>query len=220
MRRPVCGGNPNGPRRCGGGLPAPSRCGTLPADDQISSNPRGRIPSTDARIAAPSSATRVGRAAQPAEQDFRYDAFVSYSRAFDARVGPAIQRGLMNFARPWNRARALRVFRDETSLSANPSVWSSIEVAILDSRYFVLLASPATAASVWVRRELACWRANRSTDQLLIVLTDGVLHWDEERGDFDWPCCCAGWTATVMSRRSCATAGTGSPTWCRRADRN
>ena len=51
-----------------------------------------------------------------------YDAFVSYSHAADGRLAPALQRGLQSLAKPWYRRRALRVFRDETSLSASPEL--------------------------------------------------------------------------------------------------
>ncbi|HEY8217607.1 MAG TPA: hypothetical protein VIH82_10765, partial [Acidimicrobiia bacterium] len=74
-----------------------------------------------------------------------YDAFISYSHAVDGRLAPAVQRGLQHLARPWHKLRALSVFRDETGLSTNPHLWSSIERALEDSSWFVLLASPASA---------------------------------------------------------------------------
>src|SRR5688572_31157284 len=83
----------------------------------------------------------------------RYDAFVSYSHAADGKLAPALQAALHRFAKPWYRRRALRVFRDETSLSASPALWPSIEAALAASRYFVLLASPAAAQSRWVGQE-------------------------------------------------------------------
>src|SRR4051812_25203685 len=59
-----------------------------------------------------------------------YAAFISYSRAADGRLAPALQRGLQRFAKPWYRLRALRVFRDDASLSANPDLWGSIRDAL------------------------------------------------------------------------------------------
>ena len=49
-----------------------------------------------------------------------YDAFISYSHAADARLAEALERGLERLARPWNRVRAMSVFRDETDLTLNP----------------------------------------------------------------------------------------------------
>ena len=84
---------------------------------------------------------------------------------------------LQRLAKPWYRVRALRIFRDETALSTNPHLWSSIEAALDESNWFVLLASPASAASEWVDREVRHWVATKPTDHLLIVLTNGTCEW-------------------------------------------
>jgi WD40 repeat protein len=106
-----------------------------------------------------------------------YDAFISYSRTADGKLGPALQRGLQRFAKPWYRLRALRVFRDDASLSANPDLWGSIEQALDDSEYFILLASPPAAESQWVAKEVEYWLEHRGTERLLVVLTEGELFW-------------------------------------------
>jgi WD40 repeat protein len=121
----------------------------------------------------------------PRTRAHSYDAFVSYSHAADGRLAPALQAGLQSLAKPWYRRRALRVFRDKTSLSASPELWSAIEAALDQARYFVLLASPKAAASHWVDQEVRWWRAHRAHDSVLIALTDGELGWDEGSGDFD-----------------------------------
>ena len=107
-----------------------------------------------------------------------FDAFISYSHAADGRLAPALQRAIQRLAKPWYRARALRVFRDESALSANPHLWSSIQAAMDDAGWFVLLASPDAVASQWVNRELDHWLSNKSADRILVVLTDGTLDWD------------------------------------------
>ena len=91
-----------------------------------------------------------------------YDGFISYSHAADGRLAPALQRGLQRLAKRWNSRRALHVFRDETGLSTNPHLWSAIETALADSDWFVLLASPESAASEWVNREVAHWVADQA----------------------------------------------------------
>jgi hypothetical protein len=115
-----------------------------------------------------------------------YSAFISYSHAVDGKLAPALQSALHGFARPWNRLRALRVFRDEASLSANPALWSSIERALHGSAFFILLASPEAAGSRWVNREIDYWLRHKSRTNLLIMITDGEAVWDEAAGDFDW----------------------------------
>jgi hypothetical protein len=108
-----------------------------------------------------------------------FDAFVSYSHAADGELAPAVQRAMQRLAKPWYRARALRVFRDDAALSANPHLWASIEEALDESAWFVLLASPEAAASEWVERELQHWLATNAASRVLVVLTDGALQWDE-----------------------------------------
>src|SRR3977135_1201930 len=58
-----------------------------------------------------------------------YDAFISYSHAKDKPVAAALQSAAQKLGKHWYRRRALRVFRDDTSLSATPSLWPTIEGA-------------------------------------------------------------------------------------------
>ncbi|WP_329791275.1 TIR domain-containing protein [Lentzea sp. DG1S-22] len=114
-----------------------------------------------------------------------YDSFISYSHRGDRPVAKALQRTLHRLGRRWYRPSALRVFRDDTTLAAAPNLWTAIERALLRSRTFVLLASPESAASAWVGKEVALWREKCSRDDFFIVLTAGELVWDAEAGDFD-----------------------------------
>ncbi len=114
-----------------------------------------------------------------------YDAFISYSHSADGRLAPAVQTGLQRLARPWYKRRALRIFRDETGLSVNPHLWGSIEKALDESRFFVLIASPTAAASQWVNREVEHWLTTKSAETILPVLTDGAFAWDTSKRDFD-----------------------------------
>ena len=113
-----------------------------------------------------------------------YDAFISYSHAKDKPIAAALQSVIQKLGKPWYRRRALRVFRDDTSLSATPQLWPSIEQALAQSRYLLLLSSPESAASPWVGKEVEYWLAHKSTDTLLIGVTDGTLDWDGKKGDF------------------------------------
>src|SRR5215470_12729034 len=113
-----------------------------------------------------------------------YDAFISYSHAKDKPIAAALQAVMQRLGKPWYRRRALRVFRDDTSLSATPSLWPSIEQALDHSRFLVLLASPEAAASPWVNKEISFWLERKNADTLLIALTDGELAWDNAVGDF------------------------------------
>lgn len=114
----------------------------------------------------------------------RYDGFISYSHAADGRLAPELQRALQRLAKPWYRRRSLEVFRDETGLSVDPHLWGAIVKTLDDAEWFVLLTSPQAAQSEWVNREIEHWKANRSVDRILPVVTDGHWEWDDAAGDF------------------------------------
>ena len=113
-----------------------------------------------------------------------YDAFISYSHAKDKPIAAALQSAIQKLGKPWYARRALRLFRDDTSLSATPHLWPMIEQALSQSSHFLLFASPEAAASKWVNREVAHWLEHNSIDTVLIGLTEGELDWDETAADF------------------------------------
>ena len=128
---------------------------------------------------------RYLRAQRPASA-VAYDAFISYSHAVDGKLTPVFQRELERFAKPWYRIRSARVFRDKASLTASPGLWSSIEDALSRSKWFILMASPESANSAWVDREVRWWleHATDPARHLLIAVTAGDLAWDEQKADF------------------------------------
>ncbi len=116
-----------------------------------------------------------------------YKAFISYSHSADDKLAPALQSALHRFAKPFYRLRAIRVFRDKTSLHLTPELWPLIQSALADSEYFLLLCSPDAAKSHWVQNEVAEWlKLNGGADKLLLVLTDGEMIWDDQANDFNW----------------------------------
>ncbi|MBK8555969.1 MAG: toll/interleukin-1 receptor domain-containing protein [Lewinellaceae bacterium] len=118
--------------------------------------------------------------------NINYDLFISYSHTVDSKLAPALQYVFQKFAKPFGKLKALNVFRDETSLAASPDLWASIEKALANSSYFLLLANPKSAKSKWVRKEIEYWLQNKSIDTLFIALTSGEILWDEDLKDFDW----------------------------------
>jgi hypothetical protein len=65
------------------------------------------------------------------------------------------------------------------SVSAQPSLWSSIVAALDRSRFVILLASRESDGSQWVAKEVdyCCAKVERRP-RLLIALTDGEIEWD------------------------------------------
>jgi len=100
-----------------------------------------------------------------------YKAFMSYSHAADGKLAPALHSALHKFAKPWYRLRSIRIFRDKTTLSVTPGLWPSIEAALSQSEYFILLVSPQAAESPWVQQEVAYWLGNAAADRLIVVQT-------------------------------------------------
>lgn len=126
----------------------------------------------------------------------QYDLFMAYSHRADieraARLRDSLERIGPSF---WNTTPALRVFReppalrvfqDKKILPASARLWPDICDAIDGSKWFVLLASPQSANSGWVGREIERWLATKSSAQILIICTDGEWHWDATTGDFDF----------------------------------
>ena len=117
---------------------------------------------------------------------FLYHAFVSYRHTDrDQAIADRLQAGLHRFGRPLWKLRAVRLYRDRTNLDANPDLWAAIQKALDASSHFIVVASPAAAASPWVRRELDYWLSTRGQSGLLLVLSNGTLTWDTVAGRFD-----------------------------------
>jgi len=116
----------------------------------------------------------------------QFKAFISYSRAADGKLAPALQASLQQFGKAWYQKRTMRVFRDEAVLSANPALWLSIERALEETEYFLLLASSGAASSAWIGREVDWWLTHRSIDRMLVLITEGEVVWNRRLNDFDW----------------------------------
>ncbi len=92
-----------------------------------------------------------------------FDAFISYSRAGSAKEARALKIGLERYARPWNRARSTRVFLDDASLSAAPSLTGTLLQSLTESEWLIVLLTEEAAQSPELHRfsALGCgafWR--------------------------------------------------------------
>ena len=114
----------------------------------------------------------------------RFDCFISYARASSNQLAQDLQSGLERFAKPWNRLRAMRVFRDDQSMAANTALWGTIEQGLREARWFVLLATPEAAASRYVNDEVAWWVRNKGAQTVLLVRAGGDIEWDRGTGAF------------------------------------
>ena len=119
-----------------------------------------------------------------ADQPHEYDAFLSYAH-HDRQVTTAIQKGLHQIGRRFGQLRALRVFRDDTNLTASPDLWGKIVEALDRSGHMIVVLSPQSAASHWVNEEIGHWLGHRGGEKLMLVLAEGHLQWDPAGKRFD-----------------------------------
>jgi len=120
----------------------------------------------------------------PPLQSLDYDAFLSYTHR-DRPAVSGIQKGLHRIGRRLGQLRALRVFRDDTDLTASPDLWGRITDALDRSRFFIVTLSPLAAQSHWVNQEITYWLQHRGLEQLMLVLVDGNLQWDKNTQRFN-----------------------------------
>jgi WD40 repeat protein len=113
-----------------------------------------------------------------------FDVFISYARSVSTPLAIDLQRELERFAKKWNQVRAVRVFRDDSSMSANAGLWSTIESALSSARYFILIVTPESAASEYVNNEVLWWLENKSVETIMLVLADGQLLWNTASSGF------------------------------------
>ena len=122
-------------------------------------------------------------ASPPLAQGRTYWTFISYSHA-DARTAAWLHRALETYRIPHalvGRPSALGpiprrlfpVFRDDAELAGSPSLASSIEAALTDSRSLIVVCSPDAAASPWVDREIRRFRELADGDRTFALLVAG-----------------------------------------------
>jgi len=69
-------------------------------------------------------------------------------------------------------------------MSSTHDLEGNINFALKEAEFLIFLASPASANSKWVQKEIEYWVENKSIDKLIIVLTDGEITWVDESKTF------------------------------------
>jgi WD40 repeat protein len=111
-------------------------------------------------------------------EGFRYRAFISYSHA-DHGWWTWLHRGLERYRAPKRLAaegqRKLgRCFRDEAEMGAAAHLPEKIGAALGASDWLIVVCSPRSAASHWVNKEIADFKALGRGDRVLALVVDGV----------------------------------------------
>ncbi|NNE49201.1 MAG: toll/interleukin-1 receptor domain-containing protein [Altererythrobacter sp.] len=124
--------------------------------------------------------------------EYTYKAFISYSWA-DAKWGKWLQQAVETYRTPKaliEKHAGMReipasltpLFKDREEQAAGASIGASIDAALADSEYLIVICSPQSAQSQWVNHEIAWFKTNRNPDKILALIVDG------EPGDAEREC--------------------------------
>jgi len=109
-----------------------------------------------------------------------YNAFISYRHApLDIKVAAEVQRRLEQFKVPAAIRKATglkkidRIFRDKEELPITSDLNETIENALNNSDYLIVICSHSTKESIWVQREIEFFLKTHSRKQVLTVLVEG-----------------------------------------------
>ncbi len=109
-----------------------------------------------------------------------YNAFISYKHAeLDNKIAAQIEKDLEHYHIPrkvqkkTGYERIERIFRDKDELPITSNLSGTIEEALLNSEYLIVLCSKSTCLSTWVEREIKLFLQNHPRENVLTVLAEG-----------------------------------------------
>ncbi len=112
--------------------------------------------------------------------EFHYNAFISYRHAeLDSRVAEDVQKQLEHYHIPkavqkeTGIKRINRIFRDKSELPLTSNLNDDILDALKDADYLLLICSPRTKESLWVRKEVETFLETHGHEKVLTVLAEG-----------------------------------------------
>ena len=108
----------------------------------------------------------------------KYDAFVCYKHGvIDSAAAVALQRALESYRAPRDMGKGRkpfrRVFVDEGELSSCADFGCQIRQALKNSGWLIVICSPQTPASPWVKLEIDTFLEYHDRSRILAVLTAG-----------------------------------------------
>jgi len=109
-----------------------------------------------------------------------YNAFISYKHApLDTKVAAEVQRQLERFKVPKAIQKATgvkrinRIFRDKEELTLTSDLNETIENALNNSDFLIVICSLSTKESIWVQREIEFFLKTHTRKQILTVVAEG-----------------------------------------------
>ncbi|MDO5725993.1 MAG: TIR domain-containing protein [Tissierellia bacterium] len=121
------------------------------------------------------------------EKEYKFDAFISYRHLEpDQSIAKEVHKMIETFKAPKEfnidgKRRTFRVFRDREELAAK-DLSESIESALRNSRYLIVICSKRTKLSEWCIKEIQTFRKMHGDKNIIPVLIEG-----EPFEAFPWP---------------------------------
>ncbi len=118
--------------------------------------------------------------------EFRYDAFISYSRR-DIEFARRLEQALRGYRPPKDLAvpqHNLRVFRDEADFTGT-EYHESLARNLRDAAKLVVICSPHSASSEYVADEIRRFVALRGKEHIVSILLHGIPNNEARDGDVD-----------------------------------
>ena len=123
---------------------------------------------------------------------YGYRAFISYSHA-DQRWGRWLHRRLESYRVPRKLvgketaegavpARLTPIFRDRDDLPAGADLTEEVQATLRDSRFLVVICSPAAAQSKWVNQEVLQFKRLHGEGRVLAAIVDGEPFAEDKPG--------------------------------------
>ena len=113
-----------------------------------------------------------------------YNAFMSYSHKGEGKAAPILQRTIESFLDSFLGQHSIRVFRDESNIPMSQDLWQDIVSSLDRSSFFLLLASPESRKSEWVKREVDYYVNTLKRGKYIgIVLMSGSTPWTDSAAD-------------------------------------
>jgi hypothetical protein len=110
----------------------------------------------------------------------QYDAFISYRHGeLDGLVAEKLHKMLETYripasiAKKTGKKKLSRIFRDREELPTSSNLSDSINEALENSSFLLLICSRRTCASQWVMREVERFGELRGKDKIITLLIDG-----------------------------------------------
>ncbi len=114
----------------------------------------------------------------------KYWAFISYSHR-DAPVADFLHKKLETYRVPRSLVgtpsrdgtvpeRLIPVFRDREELPTSSQLGDNLQKALQQSRYLVVICSPASAQSRWVEEEIRAFKGWHGRDRIIALIASGI----------------------------------------------